>query len=371
MNIKAIAMIACAAALSTGCMSGTEPTQEANGIEHSKPRWSINVENRILAGFHLWEDLLYFADDNGTLYCVDKTNGAEKFRYESGSGKSSTPVIYEDKLYFLNGKGLLSVLDPLNGTLLKNKQFEKTNQKDEWDYFISTPVYEDGVIYVGAQSKQFYALDADSLEIKWEVKTSGAVHSKARILDSVVLVGDMIGYTYCINKDDGEVIWKHRAMGPNMGTYAVLEDTIYFGSRDTYTYGLSSESGDVKWRQNFGSSWIMATPLAVDSLVITGMSDAHKIVAQDAESGEIVWSTKASYNITCEPVLYKDDKIVFTAGNSYDKSGKGGLFVLDKNNGEMVYRFNTTSSFSEAVLDGDLAYFANEKGEVFCVEITL
>lgn len=357
--------------LLSSCVTGKETTKEVgNGIEHSQYEWVFETDGAVLSGAVTEEERVYFTSDSGILYCLDRYSGDLLFKYESGTDRASTPVIYKSNIIYLNGDGDLLVINKDNGELIKSINLGKTSRKDEWDYFLSEPLIAEDYIYAGAGNKGVYKIDADSLDIAWEYKTSRAVHNKAIIIKDKVIFGDMGGKNYCLNKDSGDLIWEMKTDDSVMGSYAYSNDLLFLGSRDTNTYAISINNGNKVWNYDHGHSWIMSTPVVDGDLLYVGGSDNFVVQAFNKETGEEVWSTNSSVNIATRPVV-KGDLIYFTAGDSYNTYGKGALFVLDKYTGEMVYRFNTTSTFSSPSIVDNLAYFGTKKGEFYCVEIKL
>lgn len=336
----------------------------------NKYKWKFEAGSAILSSPVIYENRVYFTTDKGNIFCLDRLTGEVLFEYESKGKRSSTPLIYGEHIYYLNGSGQLSVLNHETGEFIKSINLGKTLKKDEWDYFISEPIVFEDTIFVGAGKNSFYSIDIKTLEINWEYKTDKTVHNKAVIIDNFIIFADMNGKNYCLNRLSGELIWDMKSGDSIMGSYAYSNGLVYFGSRDTNTYAIDIKNGEIVWKHDHGHSWIMSTPVIHDDLVIVGGSDNHKVQAFNKVSGAEVWSTNAPYNIATVPVIV-NDLIYYTAGDSYNTYGKGALFALDVNTGNMVYNFKTTSSFSSPVVVNSLAYFGTKSGMFYCVDLSL
>ena len=125
--------------------------------------------------------------------------------------------------------------------------------------------------------------------------------------DGVMYITGSYSRLYAIDVKSGRELWQYDARLPegilpccdvvNRGA-AIYGDNIYFGTLDARIVALNAETGDVVWNKKIadykaGYSYT-AAPLIVNGLVITGNSGGEfgivgAVEARDAETGDLVW----------------------------------------------------------------------------------
>ena len=73
---------------------------------------------------------------------------------------------------------------------------------------ISSPVIVDGVVYVGSNDKNMYAIDAHTGEAIWTFETGGAIPSTPAVSHGKVMFLSYDGFFYALNQEDGSLAWK-------------------------------------------------------------------------------------------------------------------------------------------------------------------
>src|SRR5688572_2423850 len=86
-------------------------------------------------------------------------------------------------------------------------QFETDGRVD------STPAVVDGVVYVGSDDGNIYAVAVDTAEERWRFTTGGAVDSSPAIASGVVYVGSADGSFYALDASSGEERWRFETGG--------------------------------------------------------------------------------------------------------------------------------------------------------------
>ena len=72
----------------------------------------------------------------------------------------------------------------------------------------ASPVVIDGIIYVGSQSGEFYAIELASGELKWTFEAEGPISAPGAAFDGTVFLGDTYGFVYALNGETGEELWR-------------------------------------------------------------------------------------------------------------------------------------------------------------------
>ncbi len=165
---------------------------------------------------------------------------------------------------------------------------------------ISSPSIVDGIVYVGSQDTNLYALDAFSGSLIWKFATQDAIVSSPAVANGKVYTGGDDGYVYCLDAYSGELKWKTFVNGDLEYTYgslvlksspAVLDGRVYVGSLDGYMYALNADTGKTEWKYN-SNGYILSSPAVSGGAVyFTSEQPTTGVLYKlDAYTGNLVWS---------------------------------------------------------------------------------
>jgi eukaryotic-like serine/threonine-protein kinase len=174
-----------------------------------------------------------------------------------------------------------------------------------WNYttngaVIASPSIVNGVVYVGSQDKNLYALDAYNGILVWKFATQDAIVSSPAVVDGKVYTGGDDGYVYCLNAETGELEWKTFVDGNKEYTYgslvlksspAVLDGVVYIGSLDGYLYAINADSGVVEWKFN-SHGYVLSSPaVSGGGVYFTSEQPTTGVLFKlDAKNGGLIWS---------------------------------------------------------------------------------
>ena len=105
-------------------------------------------------------------------------------------------------------------------------------------HIISSPAVANETVYIGTETGAIHALDAQTGDVRWTTKLSGAVRSSPAITGEMLYVGSTDGHLYALDVATGSVTWQFATDGPIISSPAVTGGTIYFGSHDGRIYAL-------------------------------------------------------------------------------------------------------------------------------------
>src|SRR5688500_16306367 len=78
----------------------------------------------------------------------------------------------------------------------------------------SSPILDDGVVYVTSRDGRLYAFDAATGKPRWTFRAGAASDSTPAISGALVLFGADDGALYAIDRSSGRERWKVKAGGP-------------------------------------------------------------------------------------------------------------------------------------------------------------
>jgi outer membrane protein assembly factor BamB len=235
-------------------------------------------------------DLVYIGGYNGKIYAFDSSSLQKRWVYPSEGNLQPIiggTVVALGNVYFSvydsdDKVGKVYALNAITGI----KVWESSPTGDKiW----STPVVNDGTVYVNSFDKKLYALNATTGEKKWET----------------VEIGGALATTPLVNNN-----------------------TIYFGSFDRYLYAIDVDDGSLKWKSEVeAGSWFWAKPIIYNNTIYAPSLDG-KVYILDTENGrELVDAIDLGNPVSSAPVLI-DGSIIIA-------SGEGIIYSLDTVNNQI------------------------------------
>nr|WP_315195310.1 PQQ-binding-like beta-propeller repeat protein [uncultured Flavobacterium sp.] len=252
----------------------------------------------------------------------------------------------------------------------------KTNGK-----IFSSPIVHDGIVYIGSEDGNLYAIHEKTGKIYWKFKTGGAVHSSPAIFNNTVYIGSFDGYYYAIDSKTGHLKWKFKTGGEKwsgeisflglkpvdqymddlwdffLSTPVINPDSknpsVFFGSSDGNVYALNANTGQLKWKFETKAS-IHCSPVLYKKTLYIGSWDAN-LYAIDIETGKERWKfetgTQLGFKGIESTVAVANDMVYFGARDPF-------LFALNAETGKLVWKYDAGYSWiiSSAVVDNGVVY---------------
>lgn len=327
--------------------SGVYQTSGPRGQAYIK--WRFKAGNKVRSTPAVYAGLVIFGSNDGSLYAVDEAGGTQRWAFKTGGEVSSSPAVSDGLVYVQSADGKFYAVDAQGG----NRRWSFAVGRDLpyrsgvmpveagppgyglWDFFLSSPVVSDGVVYFGAGDGRLYALDARSGKMLWSFATTGRVRSTPAVAAGTVYFGSMDGSFYALGAKTGGLKWKFKTVGNEyfpageiQSSPAVVDGTVYFGSRDYYIYALDAATGALRWKTLHKDSWVVGSPAISDGLLFVGSSDGMFVQALDVKTGEEKWHEKTSGNVFSSAVV---------AGNTvYFADWEGAVLGRDTMTGKAV-----------------------------------
>jgi len=183
------------------------------------------------------------SNEDGYLFAFDPTNGAEKWKYDSGRIISGPAISADGSIYAGNKDTWFYGFTDAGA--------EKWASGIHFDgqVWSSPAIGSDGTIYVGDDGK-VRAITQDGTVVStgsWPFITGDSVESSPIIgSDGTIYVGSEDSFFYAINPDGTEK-WSYETGSDIYSTAAIGKDgTIYVGSDDSNLYAFNPD-GTVKW----------------------------------------------------------------------------------------------------------------------------
>lgn len=271
----------------------------------------------------------------------------------------------------------------------------------------TAPAVANGVVYIGSNDHNLYAVDAATGKKRWAFPTGSVVYSSPAVANGVVYFGSGDDALIALDAATGEKRWAFPAANTVDGSPLVAGDVVYVGSEDEHLYALDAATGTKRWSfrcRKDGS--VKSRPAVAGGLVYVGSWDDH-LYALDAATGKKRWEFGGSYIMDSPPVvagglvyatstrLYALDAATgkqrwTRTGRKYSIPGAGyrallspavaggvvyvgdevqNLYALDAATGGQRWVFRTGGSiFSTPAVAGALVYFGSKDKNLYAVE---
>jgi outer membrane protein assembly factor BamB len=305
--------------------------------------WKFTAKSGIYSSPVIDGNIIYFGSNDSCLYALDKNTGKPIWCYHTKGQIRSKPLIYNETIIFNSTDGFIYSLDKNNGNGKWQFKTEGEKKYDIWDYYLSSPVSSEGLVYAGSGDSYVYAINAENGQLIWKQKTGDIVHASPVVFNQKVMVGSFDGYFYAFNYKTGEVQWKFKTVGDAyfprgeiQREAVVYENSVVFGSRDYNIYALNCNTGTSLWNMKEPGSWIIATPLVCKGNLYFGTSDSHRFYCMDASTGNVKWSLKLNMRVYGTAAFF-EDKVYFGCFN-------GKLYGVNYPTGIIEYVFQTPES---------------------------
>lgn len=272
----------------------------------------------------------YSTGSGGKLMALDAKTGNELWNSKLAGNwiVESTPVVEDGKVYVGADGGYIISFDAASGKELWRKQ-----PAGGWMH--SMPSISDGKVYMGYQGGILVALDASTGKELWRYKSPDAsyIHGNATgsspaVADGIVYMGFPDGNVAAIDASTGKLKWKHRTNGGIISSAAISGETIFIGSNDGKLYAFDRLTGQPLWQHEIGA-WVASSPAISGNTLVVGALDGNLYAFTPGGEAADRWprvNGKITDSVTGEPVA--DAAIIIT-----DDQGKKMMSGMTDSNG--------------------------------------
>ena len=309
------------------------------------------------------EDSLYVGDLGGHVYKLNAADGTLIWNYTMGAGADTEPTLSSHYVYITSFDGMIYSLRQTTGTVRwsykctakgrklspysalpievtdesiyvglegaeKLFKLDKTDSTIRWSYtfrqFVgTTPVLNDGSVYLAGHDKKLYKFDGETMEIKWSYLndvpfTTPTVINRSWTDDGVW--GDSSLYVGAMDKLfriepggglTGRVAWSYKTEG-NVGLAAIHETDLFFGDAAGFVYRMDGYTSLVKWSYEVATRVTMP-PLISHGSLLTSSPQSPKIYRLNLDDGTVMWSHWLGGDVIGAPVENSDGTEIFVS----------------------------------------------------------
>ena len=104
--------------------------------------------------------------------------------------------------------------------------------------YLTRPVVGEGIVFVGSDSDDVFALDAATGQLRWQFQTGGAVRISPALLDGVLYVASDDGYVYALDAVTGRPV-SHYVVNSGADLMVVLDGVVFVNTRGGWVFALA------------------------------------------------------------------------------------------------------------------------------------
>jgi len=220
----------------------------------------------------------------------------------------------------------------------------------------SSPAVANGVVYVGSDDGNVYALNASTGAKVWSYATGGG---SPTIVNGVVYVASGVN-VYALNASTGAKLWSYAATFLLLNPFAVANGVVYVSSDDVGTIiALNASTGSLLWSYNT-SAVALTPPVVANGMVYFG-DDINNVYALNASTGALIWSYATEGIVVSSPVVANG--VVYVG----DFDGET-VYALNANTGAKLWSYATGGMvISSPVVAGGVVYVGPDDGNLYAL----
>jgi outer membrane protein assembly factor BamB len=140
-------------------------------------------------------------DESGAVHARDRTDGAERWTYETGAEIRASPAVADGTAYVAATDGDLYALDARTGDL--RWRFDGGRRLTEAPTVVGSD--EDATVFVGSAQGNVFAVDAATGAPRWSHQFADGVETPPVAVGGFVFVGDGEGHVYALVDESASV----------------------------------------------------------------------------------------------------------------------------------------------------------------------
>lgn len=210
---------------------------------------------------------------------------------------------------------------------------------------IATPAYADGMVFLGGGygSHEFYAFDAATGKLAWQMKTGDDGPTAAVVEDSCVAFNTESCTVYVVDAKTGKELWHEWLGDPLMSQPAIADGRLFmsFPSGQQQGESLNQQMNGQVQQQILSEP---ATPTTAPTTQPGTAKRGHRLLCADLKTGRHLWEQEITSDVISAPVV-DGDKVYATC---FD----GTSFCINVADGAVVWSKHNAATSAPIVADG-------------------
>src|SRR5882762_10133813 len=194
--------------------------------EFHKRKWNLHVKAPFVSSPVVSGGTVYIGSGNHLFYALDLATGGEKWLFQTEGRVQGSAAVSNGSVFFGSYDSNFYCLDAATGNLKWKSKTEAERRfaakhlhgaepaaeamPDPFDFFLSSPVVANDIVYFGSGDTNIYALDAATGNLKWKFKTGDVVHASPALANGTLFVGSWDSYFYALDATSGQEKWRFK-----------------------------------------------------------------------------------------------------------------------------------------------------------------
>lgn len=155
-------------------------------LKDGTPGYSVTIDAAHATGATVANGVIYLGGDDGTLFALDATSlGDELWTFDANDWIEGSPVVSNDSVFFTDQNGVFYSLDRDRGQAVWTKELERASR--------SAPALVANTIFVGNGQGILFGLDAEKGTIDFQVDMTDWYLLTPALVDDAIVIADNMG----------------------------------------------------------------------------------------------------------------------------------------------------------------------------------
>jgi len=235
------------------------------------------------------------------------------------------------------------------------------------------PAYASGTLYAADYEGLLMAIDAQSGNKRWEIKTKLPFSGGPGISDNLLLMGTQNGEVFAFDATTGTQLWSATVTSEVLAAPGEADGVVVVRCIDGRIFGLDADTGQRLWIYDHNVPLLTlrgnAPPLLRAGVAFIGY-DGGQVVALRVADGTLMWeetlvSTEGRTEL--DRLSDIDGQLVFIASDLLVSSYKGRLASLAADSGRLLW-FKEISSATGVAVDRVNLAVSDKEGNVWMLD---
>ena len=235
------------------------------------------------------------------------------------------------------------------------------------------PAYSNGSLYAADYKGLLKAMDADSGQMQWDIKTELPFSGGPGISGNLLLMGTQNGEVFAFDASTGTQLWSATVTSEVLAAPAEADGVVVVRCIDGRVFGLDADTGQRVWVYDHNVPLLTlrgnAPPLLRAGVVFIGY-DGGQVVAVRLEDGTLMWEqtlVTTEGRTELERLSDIDGQLVFIASDLLVSSYKARLASLAADSGRLLW-FKDISSATGVAVDRVNLTLSDKDGNLWLLD---
>jgi outer membrane protein assembly factor BamB len=219
-----------------------------------------------------------------------------------------------------------------------------------------SPVFAEGVLYVGGQDGKLRAFDAETGAARWAASFGDGMSAVAVARD-VIYAGTISGQVQAVDRRDGSALWSAQVGASAWGAPLVVNEVVYF-TAENGVHAFEARTGQPVWK--FATEryrGFVGSPAFEADTLYAAIGDT--LFALDSASGQTQWQVELGASFYGLAVA--NDKV-------YLGNDDGYFYAFDRATGEQHWTFQAGTGWSAPAVADGVIYVGNIDQHLYALD---